>query len=641
MTNGFWIESITYSGEHITPTKVEFSAGFNIVHGPSDTGKTYLAKTIKYMLAGATKPFPTETGYSVISMTLCTDEGKIKLRRNIGSATMTVSADPVFNIPHGEYAAHPSGLAENEMTVSDVLLRLLGITERRVVLTSEYGSRRPLTWKTFCATLHRSEGRITSEESIFSTAKYATLSAFLTLFYDQNLSQLPEHTDPAEFATKKRILGPVLTERMKHYLACMNELQDQLDEMGNRDVNKEIKALARQLKRLSWSQNVARMELSELTRKISATEHELSVRTMSALRYDDLASVYLGNIKRLAFVTDAQDALDSTQSPVCCPFCDNPLSTRNETDCRQAAQAEAKAIANDLKELSEVRATLHKQIEALQQRLEDLHTNQHDVETRLSHAVLPQITQVRDQIASLSNQQSKLTAYRIAEANFNQVTQRFNALNTEPEPAGDYNPSELFPSHFYSEMSRYLREILGQMNYADAEKATFDANDFDLRIGGKAKRSHGKGYRAFFNTVVLLALRRYIHEHANHKPSVVVLDTPTLGLEHQQSGDGLVTSRDETGRPKTGLLRNLFDYMVDSGKHGQLIILNNTDVTPTTNFNGVDSTELVFGSHKKADRPGLLLALQDRDKTDDSRKIEQPGLFDEFDGRTEQKETED
>ena len=111
--------------------------------------------------------------------------------------------------------------------------------------------------------------------------------------------------------------------------------------------------------------------------------------------------------------------------------------------------------------------------------------------------------------------------------------------------------------------------------------------------------------------MLVLALRRYIHEHAIHKPSIVVIDTPTLGFEHQADGNNLITSRDESGRPKTGLLRNLFDYMVDSGDYGQLIVLNNTDVTPTTHFDRDDATELVFGTNDEADRPGLLVDLRE------------------------------
>ncbi len=247
MTNKFWIESISYSGERIAPTRVDFKPGFNIVHGPSDTGKTYLAKTIKYMLAGSTKPFSTETGYSVISMTLRTDEGAVKLTRTIGSSKITVSADPVFGIPHDEYAASPSEATKNEMTVSDVLLRLLGVTERRVVLTNQYGSRQPLAWKEFSDTLHRSERRITSEESIFSTAKFATLSAFLTLLYDQDLSQLPEHADPADLANRKNILVPVLDEQMNQCLTQLGLLQEQLNEFGDRDVSAELTSLTKQL----------------------------------------------------------------------------------------------------------------------------------------------------------------------------------------------------------------------------------------------------------------------------------------------------------------------------------------------------------------------------------------------------------
>lgn len=628
MTNKFWIETISYSGERIAPTRVDFKPGFNIVHGPSDTGKTYLAKTIKYMLAGSTKPFSTDTGYSVISMTLRTDEGAVKLTRTIGSSKITVSADPVFGIPHDEYVASPSEATKNEMTVSDVLLRLIGVIERRVILTNQYGSRRPLAWKEFSDSLHRSEGRITSEESIFSTAKFATLSAFLTLFYDQDLSQLPEHDDPADLAVRKNILVPVLNEQRNQRLTQLGLLQDQLNEIGDRDVSAELTTLTGQLEQLDSTQDTARAELSDLTRQIAVTEQELSVRTMSARRYDDLSTVYVGNIKRLAFVTDAQDALEATETPANCPFCDNPFAAHDEADYKHAAQAEAETIASDLEELAQVRDALHNQISALEQRLDSLRSRQRAAETRLSQAVLPQITQLRSQIASLEEHQNTLTEYRIAQAEYEWLDEQLTEILNPAAPAADYDPAERFPADFYTEMTRYLREILAETHFTDAEHAIFDGTDFDVRVGRKAKRTHGKGYRAFFNTILVLALRRYIHEHAIHKPSVVVLDTPTLGLEHQKSGEGLVTSRDETGRPKTGLLRNLFDYMVDTGGHGQLIILNNTDVTPITRFDREDATELVFGTNEDADRPGLLTDLREGDAVDNADEIEQPMLPD-------------
>lgn len=94
------------------------------------------------------------------------------------------------------------------------------------------------------------------------------------------------------------------------------------------------------------------------------------------------------------------------------------------------------------------------------------------------------------------------------------------------------------------------------------------------------------------------------------------------------SGADLVTSHDKNGRPKTGLLRNLYDHMDDTGEYGQLIILNNTDVTPTTRYDREDSTELVFGEHKEAVRAGLLLYLRKEHPTASEEWGKQPKLWD-------------
>lgn len=627
MTTSFWIESIHYSGENVMSTIVEFKPGFNIVHGPSDTGKTYLAKTIKYMLAGSTKPFPTETGYSRITMTLRTEDGKVKLTRNIGSAKTAVAADHIFGIPHDEYAAQPNENNDKEMTISDILLRLTGVKERRVVLTNQYGNRKPLTWKTFSDTLHRSEGRITSEESIFSTAKYATLSAFITLFYDRDLSLLPEHDDPADLKTRKDILAPHLDERLREIETRIAFLQDNLLPNSNRNVSQEITLLSNQLEQLNQIQDTARNQLTEVTEQITKVEQEFAVRSLSARHYEDLASVYVGNIKRLTFVSDAQTAMEEIETPTTCPFCENSLKEHQEADYRHTAQAEAETIIEDLEELRSVREYLDQYLQVLQHRLEGLRHKQREIEQQLAQAILPQISRLREQILSLEKHQAALTEHKMLHDEHHQLQKQLTELLNPAASTDVFDPTLHFPPIFYTEMTRYLREILNETQFADAEKAVFDPTDFDIKIGSKAKRTHGKGYRAFFNTIVVLALRQYIHEHAVHKPSIVVLDTPTLGLEHQKSGTGLVTSRDDDGRPRTGLLRNLFDYMVDTGELGQLIILNNTDVTPTTHFDREDATELVFGEHEDANRSGLLVDLREGESNAQETGPEQLGLW--------------
>lgn len=48
--------------------------------------------------------------------------------------------------------------------------------------------------------------------------------------------------------------------------------------------------------------------------------------------------------------------------------------------------------------------------------------------------------------------------------------------------------------------------LLSATDLSPVETALASLVNFDIKIGHRAKRSHGKGYRAFFNTIVVLPL---------------------------------------------------------------------------------------------------------------------------------------
>lgn len=159
-------------------------------------------------------------------------------------------------------------------------------------------------------------------------------------------------------------------------------------------------------------------------------------------------------------------------------------------------------------------------------------------------------------------------------------------------------------------MTRHIQTILKEVQFEDADRASFSESHFDVTIGNRPKKGHGKGYRAFFNTVVNLAVRAYVATNTDLHAPVVVIDTPTLGLEYGKSGNSLITKRDKSNRPVHGLLRNLFDYMADSANLGQIIILNNTDVTPVVHYNDELNGEVIFGETGQGNTRTGLLHLQ-------------------------------
>lgn len=608
MAASFWIKSITFTGKKVEDSTITFKPGFNIIHGASDTGKTYLAKSIQYMLAGKTRPFSEDTGYEEIHMRLQAGEYELQLHRKIGQSKMTVTGGYELGIVSGEYDVVNTESNPDGYTISDVLLRLIGIREAGDIITNQYGGRKKMSWRSFAKTLYRGEQQITSEDSIFDGAKFETLSALSRLLFDSDLTLVKQTTDPAAQKREKEVLGPYLSTQLDEMDVRRGEIQDELKELGAYDSLEHQKRLQEVLANLVVKQDVVRRELSDLAGQATKIRQEIQQHLLMKQKYEELQTIYVGNLNRLGLVTSAEEALGGLEVPTHCPFCDNELSERKQEQYAAPARAETASTIGNIQSLREVQASNEKKLGLLDAALETVEIKQRELEDHLANAVLPKIQILESDIAHIKRYESLKAQEEQLEERYGQFRDRLTKLLNPDEVKASFDPLEQFQTDFFEKMTSNIRLILEQTRFVNPGQVRFDRESFDIVIGGKHKRSHGKGYRAFYNTIVFLALRRYFAEYAVYKPGVFVIDTPTLGLEHQKTEGGLVTTREpETGRPVTGLLRELFDAMADSGQEGQLIILNNTDVTPTSDFSGEDMMELRFGSEDEgAHQKGLL-----------------------------------
>ena len=62
---GFIIEKLILIGKTVEPAVLNFKKGLNVIHGPSDTGKTYAYQCIEYILGKSkiTKVIPEANDY--------------------------------------------------------------------------------------------------------------------------------------------------------------------------------------------------------------------------------------------------------------------------------------------------------------------------------------------------------------------------------------------------------------------------------------------------------------------------------------------------------------------------------------------------------------------------------------------------
>lgn len=81
----FYIKSIGASGPKVEYSQVTFDEGVNILHGPSNSGKSYVINCINFMFGASEVPFTREsTGYNTIHMTLeSLDARTVQMTRRI------------------------------------------------------------------------------------------------------------------------------------------------------------------------------------------------------------------------------------------------------------------------------------------------------------------------------------------------------------------------------------------------------------------------------------------------------------------------------------------------------------------------------------------------------------------------------
>lgn len=96
----FYIKSIGASGPKVEYSQVMFDAGVNILHGPSNSGKSYVISCINFMLGASEVPFTrASTGYDTIHMTMESMDGRfVQMKRRIVDDTKGKKSDVSENL---------------------------------------------------------------------------------------------------------------------------------------------------------------------------------------------------------------------------------------------------------------------------------------------------------------------------------------------------------------------------------------------------------------------------------------------------------------------------------------------------------------------------------------------------------------
>lgn len=593
----FYIEKIIVTGSGKTDSIIELSNGVNIIYGPSNTGKTYIVKCIDYMFGSEREPIDISTGYQYIKIIVRTQCGTITMSRKIGENKIEVSSND-NNVPSGKYATKASR-TNYDKTINSVWLSLIGINDLHLVISNENYKKQLLSWRTFSHMFMLTETKIISEYSAIlsgrDTSNTAVIASLIFLLSGQDFAET-ETKDTKEIKeAKKNAIKAYINKELFRLSERNQELLAQLKENPNIDIAVEIEKIMAEISTNEKRINSSIEENQKILAQLYEKNENLSECNVLLNRYDELTTQYDADLKRLNFIVDGEANLNASFSTHC-PFCDGEVVVKKNQNYIDAAKSDYKKIKLQAKDLESASKELRSEKLSLEQEIGTLMAKKKSIEELIEKELKPQVFNLKEKLSTYKDAIECQKEIDILKKLSEQKTADMIENDTDEESELKFKVKEHLDYSFINELSNGIKSFLENCNYDNLLSVIFDKADMDIVINGKKKSSNGKGYNAYFNSVVAIVLSRYMESKAKYSPDFLVLDSPILSLKEK-----------ETKKPSETMRNTLFENIVDNQKGIQTIVIENE--IPEINYK--DANIIHFTKEKNNGRYGFLLDVAD------------------------------
>lgn len=593
----FYIEKIIVTGSGKTDSIIELSNGVNIIYGPSNTGKTYIVKCIDYMFGSEREPIDISTGYQYIKIIVRTQCGTITMSRKIGENKIEVSSND-NNVPSGKYATKASR-TNYDKTINSVWLSLIGINDLHLVISNENYKKQILSWRTFSHMFMLTETKIISEYSAIlsgrDTSNTAVIASLIFLLSGQDFAET-ETKDTKEIKeAKKNAVKAYINKELFRLSERNQELLAQLKENPNIDIAVEIEKIMAEISTNEKRINSSIEENQKILAQLYEKNENLSECNVLLNRYDELTTQYDADLKRLNFIVDGEANLNASFSTHC-PFCDGEVVVKKNQNYIDAAKSDYKKIKLQAKDLESASKELRSEKLSLEQEIGTLMAKKKSIEELIEKELKPQVFNLKEKLSAYKDAIECQKEIDILKKLSEQKTADMIENDTDEESELKFKVKEQLDYSFINELSNGIKSFLENCNYDNLLSVIFDKADMDIVINGKKKSSNGKGYNAYFNSVVAIVLSRYMESKAKYSPDFLVLDSPILSLKEK-----------ETKKPSETMRNTLFENIVDNQKGIQTIVIENE--IPEINYK--DANIIHFTKEKNNGRYGFLLDVAD------------------------------
>ena len=574
----FYIKRITLVTGNGIQSSVEFDAGLNIIYGESNTGKSLIVDCIDYMFGATEHRFEPKLDLKEIRMLLDVDGNSLTMARKIDSNDVEVSS----LVPDIDSDTYKTGNAKK--SINSVWLRLMGIEEEVKIIQTLTGKSQRLTLRTFYHTLLIDEQRVQTVNSVLSSGigynKKVGIPVLSSLLYFATANNyLPEEAGKNS-ATRKERKDAVkrFVDRSMSKLAekKISELQN-LSKESPAEIQQKVDQVLNAIGAAEGALEEATSQSRTLADKIIEIDNQIAECRVLKNRNASLQTQYDSDIRRLTFIVEGDIHGEDIPKLDHCPFCNGELPKGKEESCMAAAVAEVAKIEAQIRDLRSVQESIAAEMKELASVRSALVEQHRQIDTRIRAELRPQISDLRSHLADYT---LALNQYKAKE-----LIESF---------------SDVLVSVFKDKLNEILKSLLEECNYQNFTGARFDSDDYDVVVNGHLKKSQGKGFRAFLNTILAIAVQNCLAEYDKYQPGLLVVDSPILSLKEKEDHIG---EEHTSETMKTGL----FNYLLSHQDTRQTIIIENE--LPNLDYSSAHLEE--FTKDENRGRYGLITGYRD------------------------------
>lgn len=574
--NRFYLKKLIVAGGQHQSSVIEFNQGFNLIIGPSNTGKSFIMDCLDYVL-GATpskthpsKVIDANNGYELISLELITQGGCVTLNRKIGDSKIEViSSDS--SIENGRYSVSNQA----KKNINSVFLSLLGIDSDHKILSSEKGDTQKLSWRTMLHFFFLRQPDIARETSPLITpgwnAPTPSIATLLFLLTGKDANNLQKQEDPTISKAKKKALLAYIQEKLDDLSKQRAELEKTASQCEIVDIPNVIKDLKKQIQQIQNHIDTAISKGHFIMSKIYDLNGKLSECETVIHNFSILHQQYQSDIHRLEFIIDGSLASQNFPKVSHCPFCNSKITTPPDTKYIEASSVELEKIKSHIEGLFKAKGSVEKKKQSVLLNIKKLEEQKNKIDLLISDELTPQLYKIQQEL------EEKMKFIRISgeleclRKNELQYKKELFDKETEEEPVVTKRKiADFFDYNLIHGFEENLIKVLTASKIGGADTARLNMQNFDIEINGKSKlATMGGGFCALLNTITTYAMSKYIIEQNGYAPYFFATDSSLTQL-----------SESEQIQKANTIKHNFIQYLADHALTRQVIMIEQKERMP-------------------------------------------------------------